>query len=428
MSVITRKIQILVSESDTKKRKEYYNQLREWSNISRNYANESMCILQSTYFLDNMVKSNTSEVNKPLNEYLEISKKGLGYKMLVNKYKSLLPSTFRAGINSYVYKNFGNTIKDVLKGDASIISYKKDFPLFFDKRTIKNLTITNKDSFFEFFSIPFKINFGKDKSNNKSIVTKVMTGEYTMGDSSFKFVDKKLFMYLVVKIPDKKFEMVEDKVLGVDLGIEHPAYVSINTDKKFKKAIGTKESFLHTRLGLQKHKRNLQKNLRYTKGGKGRGKKLKKLEDIGKKERNFANTMNHTFAKEIVKIAVSNNCDTINLEDLKGFGKSEKNSFVLRQWSYFELQSLIDYKAKAMGIKVNKINASYSSQRCHQCGFIHTENRISQSIFNCQNCGYEDNADFNASKNISIAHTKEYQKQIEKHVKTLKNLDENLTE
>ena len=419
MNINTRKIEIYVAESDSDKRKEYYRTLRDWSYNSRNYANDIMSLLQSTYFLDNINKTINPDNQKALNEYLETSKRNLGYKMFANKYKDVLPSSYRTCINSYVFANFGNTIKDVLRGDASVISYKKDFPLLFMSNSIRNLTIDDLGGSFEFMSIPFRFNFGRDKSNNKSIVTKITTGEYKMADSSFKFIDNKLFMFLVVKSPKQSFTLDEEKVMGVDMGLANPAYVSINTDKNFRQAIGSVESFLHTRMSIQKHRRSLQKNLKYTNGGKGRTKKMQKLDDLGTKERNFAKTMNHTLSKEIIDLALANKCGTINIEDLKGIGKSDKNSFVLRNWSYYEFQSMIQYKAGQVGIKVNVVNPKYSSQRCSKCGHIHQDNRVTQAKFSCQSCGFEDNADYNASKNLSIAHTKQYKKEIEDHIKKL---------
>jgi IS605 OrfB family transposase len=222
---------------------------------------------------------------------------------------------------------------------------------------------------------------------------------------------------LVINIPETKVELNENNVLGVDLGITNPAYVSVNTNAKFRQAIGNTSSFLNTRLAIQKNRRNLQKNLKYTNGGKGRTKKLSKLDELGTKERNFAKTMNHTISKEIINAAITNKCAHINIEDLKGFSKNDKNNFILRNWSYFELQTMIKYKAQLYGIKVNVVNPRYSSQRCSKCGHIHEDNRISQSKFICQNCQFEDNADYNASKNISMAHTNEYKKEIEKYSK-----------
>jgi IS605 OrfB family transposase len=417
MSTITRKIEVFVSESNTETKNEYYKTLRNWSNNSRNYANDIMNLLQSTYFFDNINKDVDPTNKKALNEYLETSKRNLGYKVFANKYKEILPSSYRTCINSYVFSNFGNSIKDVLKGDSSIISYKKDFPLLFMSKSIMNLNMDEFGASFNFFSIPFRINFGRDKSNNREIVNKVISGEYKMCDSSFKFYDNKLFLLLVINIPETKVELNENNVLGVDLGITNPAYVSVNTNAKFRQAIGNTSSFLNTRLAIQKNRRNLQKNLKYTNGGKGRTKKLSKLDELGTKERNFAKTMNHTISKEIINAAITNKCAHINIEDLKGFSKNDKNNFILRNWSYFELQTMIKYKAQLYGIKVNVVNPRYSSQRCSKCGHIHEDNRISQSKFICQNCQFEDNADYNASKNISMAHTNEYKKEIEKYSK-----------
>lgn len=417
MSVITRKIEIFVSESDSDKRKKYYKTLREWSYVSRNYANDVMNTLQSARFLDNLIKDTADENLNSLSSYLETSKRNVGYKMLANKYKELLPSSYRTCINSYVFSNFNNTIKEVLRGDRAINSYKKDFPLLFMSKSIRNLSLDDSGGSFEFYSIPFRFNFGRDKSNNKSIVEKILTNQYKMCDSSIKFDGTKLFMFLVVNIPDNKISLDDNKVMGVDLGLQYPAYVSINNDTIFRQSIGNAETFLNVRLSLQKQKRSLQANLKHVKGGRGRNNKLSKLNDIGNKERNFAKTMNHTFSKEIIDLAIKNNCGTINIEDLKGFGKNDKNGFVLRNWSFFELQSFIQYKADKVGIKVNVVNPRYSSQRCNKCGHIHEDNRQTQSKFECANCGYSDNADYNASKNISIAHTKEYKKEIEIYIK-----------
>lgn len=421
-TIITRKIEIYVSESDKDLRKEYYKTLRNWSYISRNYANDTINALQSSFFLDNITKDSNEENKKALTEYLGIKKMGMGYKILANKYKEHLPSYFRSAINSFVYKNFSESIRDVLKGDSSVTSFKKDFPLLFMSNSIRNLSIDDKSGSFEFSAIPFRFVFGRDKSNNKSIVEKITTGEYKMSNSSFKFIDNKLFFFLVVSIPKEKFKLDENKTLGVDLGIANPAYVSINNDKHFKQAIGSTDAFLHTRLAIQKSRKSLQRNLTHTKGGRGRNHKLDKLNDIGSKERNFAKTMNHSWSKQIIEVAVKNKCASINIEDLKGIGREEKNSFVLRNWSYFELQTMIQYKADRVGIKVNMVNPKYSSQRCSSCGFIHEDNRISQSKFICLECKVEMNADYNASKNISIAHNEEYVKEIENHSKAIEKL------
>ncbi|WP_139470234.1 zinc ribbon domain-containing protein, partial [Escherichia coli] len=43
------------------------------------------------------------------------------------------------------------------------------------------------------------------------------------------------------------------------------------------------------------------------------------------------------------------------------------------------------------------------SQRCACCGHTAKENRLSQSQFRCQVCGYTANADVNGARNILAA-------------------------
>jgi len=71
-------------------------------------------------------------------------------------------------------------------------------------------------------------------------------------------------------------------------------------------------------------------------------------------------------------------------------------------WSFYQLRSFIEYKAELAGIPVHTINPAYTSQRCSKCGYTHKSNRKKQAEFVCQSCGFADNADHNASKNIAL--------------------------
>lgn len=47
-----------------------------------------------------------------------------------------------------------------------------------------------------------------------------------------------------------------------------------------------------------------------------------------------------------------------------------------------------------------EVDPAYTSQRCHLCGHTAPENRKSQAVFECTNCGHADHADTNAARNI----------------------------
>ena len=60
----------------------------------------------------------------------------------------------------------------------------------------------------------------------------------------------------------------------------------------------------------------------------------------------------------------------------------------------------MEHIARKYDIAVSTVQASYTSKMCPVCGCIEDENRPSQEVFECVECGSKDNADFNAAKNI----------------------------
>ena len=106
------------------------------------------------------------------------------------------------------------------------------------------------------------------------------------------------------------------------------------------------------------------------------------------------------ISKRIVEFAKKNRCEFINLEKLT---KDGFDNNILSNWSYYELQNMIEYKAKREGIKVRYIDSAYTSQKCSRCGYIDKENRQTQEKFKCLKCEFEINADHNAAINIARA-------------------------
>ena len=218
--------------------------------------------------------------------------------------------------------------------------------------------------------------------------------------------DNKIFLLLKVKIPSKKEKTKTQKVLGVDLGMKYAAYLATNNSKEHK-PLGDGEFVLwKVRNILEYKKRNAQRNSKFNKNGKGRKQKLKYLDQFKAKNKNFRDTFNHRISKEIIDHAIKWECDKINVEDLQLDNKEGKNSRILRNWAYFDLLDKIKYKCKNHGIKFEKVDPRYTSQKCNICGEM--GKREKQEEFICQNpnCVQYDikiNADHNAALNIAKA-------------------------
>ena len=185
------------------------------------------------------------------------------------------------------------------------------------------------------------------------------------------------------------------------MGIHYPICASINGERKFFKIDGGEIE--HTRRKIEARKKSLLKQgISCGEGRIGHGIKTrnKPVYDIEDKISRFRDTANHKYSRALINYAVNNNCGIIQMEDLTGI--TSDSSRFLKNWSYFDLQTKIEYKAQEVGIKVVYIDPHYTSQRCSKCGYISKDNRTEQALFWCQKCGYKTNADYNASQNIAI--------------------------
>ena len=73
-------------------------------------------------------------------------------------------------------------------------------------------------------------------------------------------------------------------------------------------------------------------------------------------------------------------------------------NYWISNWSFFQLQSFIQYKAERKGIRFIRVNPHYTSQICHKCGRLGSR---SSGCFSCH-CGLSlFNADLNAARNLA---------------------------
>ena len=65
-----------------------------------------------------------------------------------------------------------------------------------------------------------------------------------------------------------------------------------------------------------------------------------------------------------------------------------------------QIKRCTDYKAQRAGKLMIEVPAHHTSQTCSHCGHVHPDNRLSQAEFVCLRCGFAENADINAARNI----------------------------
>jgi putative transposase len=308
-------------------------------------------------------------------------------------------------MNQVVVASYKAEKQDMLRGLRSLRTYREGMPVTTTKASIE-FSQNDKDGHSVVWKlgrseqIEFAIYYGRDKANYRLTIQRILTGENDYSAPQIQLKDRDLFLLLPLKEPERGLDLDKSLFVGVDLGIVVPAYVALS-EGPGRRAIGSREDFLRVRTQMQARLRNLQRNLKSVHGGKGRQKKIRALERVKDRERNFARMYNHYLSKEIVDFAVRNRAATIKMEMLEGFGEDESHEFVLRNWSYFDLQRDIDYKAKRVGVAIIKVDPYHTSQTCSQCGHCEPGQRQSQAEFVCAKCGVKVHADYNAALNIA---------------------------
>lgn len=417
--ILTRKIQ-LYPIGDKEEVKRVYKYLSDGIFNQNKAMNQYISALYMST-IQEASKEDKQELNR-LYTRISTSKKGSAYDKDIEFAKGLPIGS----LGQKVKQDFQKSIKDgLLYGKVSLPTYRKNNPLLIhvDYIRLRNTNphqdsgiYHNYSNYQEFLDnlyskdleilikfandITFKMILGQPHKSAtlREEIKQIFEENYKVCGSSIQIDGTKIILNLSMDVPKKEVELDENTVVGVDLGIAIPAVCGLNNNEYIKQSIGSKEDFLRIRTQLQSERKRIQSNLKLSKGGHGREKKLKHLDNLSDRERNFVKTYNHYVSKQVVDFALKNKAKYINVEDLSGFDSSQ---FILRNWSYYELQQFITYKASKYEIEVKKINPYHTSQICSCCGHWEEGQRDSQSHFKCKSCGYETNADFNASRNIA---------------------------
>lgn len=192
---------------------------------------------------------------------------------------------------------------------------------------------------------------------------------------------QKFRLHLVVENGDVP-KLPVSRVLGVDSGIINHAVLSNNVFFASAHVRSVKGCTQFLRSQLQ------------AKGTRSAKRHLKRLSG---RERRFTANVNHCIAKLIV----AQPFEAIALERLKIKRKKENGKRFNRKlgnWAFRQLQFCIKYKAEALGKTVVYVNPAYTSKTCSRCG----QKGIRKDLaFRCPSCGFELNADLNASRNIA---------------------------
>ena len=203
----------------------------------------------------------------------------------------------------------------------------------------------------------------------------------------------------------------------------HPSKTAVGVDLGVKKLVTTSEgevfnpknSFKTNQIKLAKLQRKLSKKLKFSENWKKLNTTINKLHyHIANIRHDYLHKVTTTLSKNHAMIVVEDlkvanmsksASGTIEKKGKNVKAKSGLNKAILDQgWSM--LVDMLEYKQQWRGGLLVKIDPKYTSQTCSSCGHVAKENRLTQAHFECVACGFSENADINASRNIlAVGHT-----------------------
>ena len=286
--IITRKIEIYVHETDKQLKKNFMQTLYGWRDAVRRSANliVSHKFVQQNVrdfmYLQEDVRERFKVVNEKtgketikyhVSDTLEkgpgMSEQNVTYRLVSSILKGKVPSDIYTCLNQNVSKTFKETVTDINKGEATLRSYKNNIPIPFSAGAIANIHQADDGRYyFTLFGVPFACMLGRDRSNNRVIIDRCISGEYKICSSSIAFQKatdhetgkkkQKLFLYLCVDMPKTEVKLDAEKKMYCYLGLEYPLQYNCESEVKGIddtgvkwQTIGTKEEFLYRRTQIQ---------------------------------------------------------------------------------------------------------------------------------------------------------------------------------
>lgn len=215
----------------------------------------------------------------------------------------------------------------------------------------------------------------------------------------------RFYVSALVEVPDRKITEPFNEGIGIDLGLKEFAVVS---NGRIYKNINRSARIRKLEKQLIREQRRLSRKYEDLKKGETTQKaniqkQKRKVQKLHQRIQNIRTDYMNKIIAEIVKTKPS----YITIEDLnvKGMMKNRHLSKAVASQKFYEFRRKLQAKCTEKGMELRIADRWYpSSKKCHCCGCINKELKLSDRIYRC-GCGYVEDRDFNAALNLRDART-----------------------
>lgn len=296
--------------------------------------------------------------------------------------------------------------KRFFKGQSKFPRFKKkknqDIKLYFPKNNKGDWTIERHK-----IKIP---TFGWVQLKEKGYLpTKSTVISGTVSQKANKFYVSVLF-----DIDFKESYIINEQTdgIGIDLGLKDFAIIS--TGDVYKNINKTKRvRLLEKKLKREQRKLSRKyeshKKSKKQKEGTATRQNIQKQVAIVQKLHQKLTNIRTDYVNKTVASIVKRNPSYITIEDLnvRGMMKNKHLSKAVAEQKFYEFRRVLEYKCKWNDIELRIVDRFYpSSKICSCCGFKKKDLKLSDRIYECDNCKTVIDRDLNAS--INLKNAKEY--------------------
>ncbi|MBH1960687.1 MAG: hypothetical protein I8H68_11300 [Flavobacteriia bacterium] len=354
---LTRKIQLLIDVPQDEKNVmweklyRYQNRCFRAANLIVSHLYVQEMIKDFFYFTEDIQYKLADAAKDPIGIFTR-SKTSTTARMVFDRFRGEIPTDILGSLNNTIQSTFSKDKPDYWQGSKSLRNFKKDIPIPLPVKCITKMKYdAEKKAFcFNMFAVPVKTYLGKDFSDKRLIMERLLRKEIKLCTSQIQLKAGKIFWLAVFEFEKEEHLLKPEIIAEASLSLEHPIVAKANN---VRMNIGSKEEFLYRRLAIQAAQKRIQEGVAFARSGKGAKRKRKALHKTENLESRYVSHRLHLYSRELINFCIRQQAGTLilkNQEDKIGIAKEQE--FVLRNWSYYELQTKIKYKAEKAGIEL----------------------------------------------------------------------------
>lgn len=348
--IITRKIQLLINETDEQEKRRTWDTLWQWQRIcfkAANYIYTHHFIqeqVKELFYLNDEIRVKLADVHKDPDGILTTSRMNTTYQVMNRHFQGDIPMSILGCLNSRLVSYFNKEKEGYWKGERSLRNFKRTIPVPIPARAFKNMQLSENGKYYSFsiYGLKFCTYFGRDLDDKRVMWERGLKGEYKLCDSSLQLDKGKIFLLAIFQFEKQEKELLPDMVAEASLSAEIPITVKIG---RARYTIGNREEFLYRRLAIQQALHRCQKGASFNRSKNGRARMLQKLKTFQNAEKRYISYKLHVYSRRLIDLCIKHRAATlilVNQEEKEAMAKGEQ--FLLRNWSYYSLREKIACK------------------------------------------------------------------------------------